>query len=231
MALPDTHGRASRHAHQPPRPARHRAAGRRSACHWQAHRRARRAASVRQLAGPPDAARGCATAVALPRRLPSPAATKCTPRSRRHMTERRRPMRRFTIILALLAVAAVSPAAALGKAKGTDRPSSGKSSSTTTVDLATGTGSVAGSGQLSHIGPVHVHERHHVVHPHRTGHVQLHAHGSHRGGQRRRDLHDRHRDGDVDAPPEARRRWSARSPAAPVASPTPAERSPARSPA
>ena len=61
-------------------------------------------------------------------------------------------MRRFTIILALLAVAAVSPAAALGKANGTDRPSSGKSSSTTTVNLATGSGSVQGSGQLSHIG-------------------------------------------------------------------------------
>jgi hypothetical protein len=61
-------------------------------------------------------------------------------------------MRRFTIILALLAVAALSPAAALGKAKGTDRPLSGTSSSTTTVDLATGTGSVEGSGQLSRIG-------------------------------------------------------------------------------
>jgi hypothetical protein len=61
-------------------------------------------------------------------------------------------MRRFTIILALLAVAGVSPAAALGKAKGTDRPLSGTSSSTTTLDLATGTGSVAGSGQLSHLG-------------------------------------------------------------------------------
>ena len=61
-------------------------------------------------------------------------------------------MRRFTIILALLAVAAVSPATALGKAKGTDRPQSGTSSSTTTVDLATGTGSVEGSGQLSHLG-------------------------------------------------------------------------------
>ena len=61
-------------------------------------------------------------------------------------------MRRFTIILALLAIAAVSPATALGKAKGTDRPSSGTSSSTTTVDLATGTGSVVGSGQLSHMG-------------------------------------------------------------------------------
>jgi hypothetical protein len=61
-------------------------------------------------------------------------------------------MRRFTIILALLAIAAVSPATALGKAKGTDRPSTGKSSSTTTVNLATGTGSVEGSGQLSQIG-------------------------------------------------------------------------------
>src|SRR5215212_481645 len=66
--------------------------------------------------------------------------------------ERRRPMRRFTIILAVLAVAALSPAAALGKVNGTDRPSSGKSSSTTTVDLATGTGSVVGGGQLSHMG-------------------------------------------------------------------------------
>jgi hypothetical protein len=61
-------------------------------------------------------------------------------------------MRRFTIIIALLGIAAVSPATALGKAKGTDRPSSGKSSSTTTVNLATGIGSVEGSGQLSHIG-------------------------------------------------------------------------------
>ena len=61
-------------------------------------------------------------------------------------------MRRFTIILALLALAALSPAAALAKAKGTDRPLSGTSSSTTIVDLAAGTGSVAGSGQLSHLG-------------------------------------------------------------------------------
>ena len=45
-------------------------------------------------------------------------------------------MRRFTIILAILAVAAVGPAAALGKPHGTDRPLSGKSTSTTTVDLA-----------------------------------------------------------------------------------------------
>ena len=106
-------------------------------------------------------------------------------------------MRRFTIILALLAVAAVSPPAALGKANGTDRPSSGKSSSTTTVDLATGTGSVRRERSALAHRQLHVHERHHVVHAHRTGHVQPHAHGSRGGGQRRRDLHDRHRDGDL----------------------------------
>jgi hypothetical protein len=61
-------------------------------------------------------------------------------------------MRRFTIILGLLVVAALSPPTALGKAKGTVRPLSGTSSSATTVDLATGTGGVAGSGQLSHFG-------------------------------------------------------------------------------
>jgi hypothetical protein len=61
-------------------------------------------------------------------------------------------MRRFTIILALLAVAALSPPAALGKAKSTVRTLSGAGLSTTTVDLATGTGSVSGSGRLSHLG-------------------------------------------------------------------------------
>jgi hypothetical protein len=61
-------------------------------------------------------------------------------------------MRRFTIFLALLAVAALSPAAALGKAGGTDRPVRGTSTSTTTVNLATGTGISDGSGQVSHLG-------------------------------------------------------------------------------
>jgi hypothetical protein len=61
-------------------------------------------------------------------------------------------MPRFTIILALLAVAALSPATALGKAHGTDRPVQGKTTSTTTVDFATGTGISDGTGQLSHIG-------------------------------------------------------------------------------
>ena len=61
-------------------------------------------------------------------------------------------MRRFTIILALLAVAAVSPAVAFGKANGTDRPLRGKTTSTTTVDIATGSGTAVGVGQISHLG-------------------------------------------------------------------------------
>jgi hypothetical protein len=61
-------------------------------------------------------------------------------------------MRRFTIILTLVAFAAVSPATTLAKAKGTSRPMNGTGSSTTTVDLATGTGSVAGGGRVSHLG-------------------------------------------------------------------------------
>ena len=61
-------------------------------------------------------------------------------------------MRRFTMILALVAFAAVSPAAALGKSKASSRPMSGTGSSTTIVDLATGTGSVAGGGRVSQLG-------------------------------------------------------------------------------
>jgi hypothetical protein len=63
------------------------------------------------------------------------------------------PLRRLIFLSSLvLAVTALSPAAALGAAKGTDRPVSGKSTSTTTVDLATGTGISDGSGQISHLG-------------------------------------------------------------------------------
>jgi len=63
------------------------------------------------------------------------------------------PLRRLIFLSSLvLAVAALSPAAALGAAKGTDRPSSGTSTSTTTVDTATGTGTVVGSGHISHLG-------------------------------------------------------------------------------
>jgi hypothetical protein len=63
------------------------------------------------------------------------------------------PLRRIIFLSSLvLAVAALSPAAALGAAKGTDRPLTGTSTSTTTVDTATGTGSTVGSGHLSHLG-------------------------------------------------------------------------------
>ena len=63
------------------------------------------------------------------------------------------PLRRLIFLSSLvLAVAALSPAAALGATKGTDRPVNGHSTSTTTVDLATGTGVSDGSGPLSHLG-------------------------------------------------------------------------------
>jgi hypothetical protein len=63
------------------------------------------------------------------------------------------PLRRLIFLSSVvLAVAALSPTAALGKAKGTDRPLSGKSSSTTIINAATGTGTSDGSGQLSHLG-------------------------------------------------------------------------------
>jgi fibronectin-binding autotransporter adhesin len=62
-------------------------------------------------------------------------------------------MRRFAFILTLFAVTATFTAGpALGAAKGTDRPLRGTSTSTTTVNLSAGTGAVAGSGQLSHLG-------------------------------------------------------------------------------
>jgi hypothetical protein len=52
----------------------------------------------------------------------------------------------------VLALAVLVPASATAKAGGTDRPVSGKSTSTTTVDPVAGTGISDGSGQLSHIG-------------------------------------------------------------------------------
>ena len=62
-------------------------------------------------------------------------------------------LRRMIFLSSLvLAVAALSPAAALGAANGTDRPVSGKSTSTTTVDPVAGTGVSDGSGQISHLG-------------------------------------------------------------------------------
>jgi hypothetical protein len=62
------------------------------------------------------------------------------------------PPRRLIVLSMVVALFALSPTAALGKAKGTDRPVRGTSTSTTTLDTATGTGTVAGSGHLSHLG-------------------------------------------------------------------------------
>jgi hypothetical protein len=62
------------------------------------------------------------------------------------------PLRRLFVLSMVVALFVLSPTAALGKAKGTDRPVRGTSTSTTTLDTATGTGTVAGSGHLSHLG-------------------------------------------------------------------------------
>jgi hypothetical protein len=63
------------------------------------------------------------------------------------------PLRRLIFLSSLvLAVAALNPATALGKAHGTDRPVKGTSTSTSTVNVATGIGISDGSGQVSHLG-------------------------------------------------------------------------------
>ena len=63
------------------------------------------------------------------------------------------PLRRLISLSSLvLAVAALTPATALGAANGTDRPVSGTSTSTTILNTATGTGVSDGIGQLSHLG-------------------------------------------------------------------------------
>ncbi len=63
------------------------------------------------------------------------------------------PLRRLIFLSSLvLAVAALSPAMALGAANGTDRPVSGTSTSTTILNTATGIGVSDGIGELSHLG-------------------------------------------------------------------------------
>lgn len=52
----------------------------------------------------------------------------------------------------VLALAVLSPAAAHGKAGGTDRPLKGRSASTTTVDVATGVGATDGTSHITHCG-------------------------------------------------------------------------------
>ena len=65
------------------------------------------------------------------------------------------PLRRLILISGLvLAVVTMSPAAAMGAAKGTDRPLKGTTTSTATVSLITGVGTIVSSGHLSHLGAV-----------------------------------------------------------------------------
>jgi hypothetical protein len=65
------------------------------------------------------------------------------------------PLRRLLFLSGLvLALVVMSPAAAMGAAKGTDRPLTGTLTSTTTVSLITLTGTIVSSGDLSHFGAV-----------------------------------------------------------------------------
>jgi hypothetical protein len=63
----------------------------------------------------------------------------------------------FVSSLVLSVAAALSPTAALGKKKCTDRPLRGTSTTTTVIDLATGTGTVDGTFWYTRIGKGTVH--------------------------------------------------------------------------
>jgi hypothetical protein len=64
-------------------------------------------------------------------------------------------LRKLILISGLvLAVVFISPAAAMGAAKGTNRPLTGTVTLTTTVNLITLAGTQVASGQLSHLGMV-----------------------------------------------------------------------------
>ncbi len=69
------------------------------------------------------------------------------------------PLRRLIFLSSLvLAVAALSPAAALGAAKGTDRPLKGTVTAATRDNLATLTGEVDGTFLFTHLGKGTFHE-------------------------------------------------------------------------
>jgi hypothetical protein len=61
---------------------------------------------------------------------------------------------RRVLVVASLAVAlgVVAPGAGVAKRGGTDRPVKGSTSGTSTLDLATGTGTSQGTGRFSHLG-------------------------------------------------------------------------------
>jgi hypothetical protein len=65
------------------------------------------------------------------------------------------PLRKLIFVSGLvLAVVAMTPAAAMGAAKGTNRPLTGKGTTITTVNLITGAGTQVSSGHFSHLGAV-----------------------------------------------------------------------------
>jgi hypothetical protein len=69
------------------------------------------------------------------------------------------PLRRLIFLSSLvLAVAALSQAAALGAANGTDRPVKGTFTATAHDNLSTGMNTADGTGQLSHLGKFTFHD-------------------------------------------------------------------------
>jgi hypothetical protein len=67
-------------------------------------------------------------------------------------------MRKLILVVGLIGVLAVfGTGVAYGATKGTDRPFRGQSQSTTTIDLAAGTGTTDGTSQLSHFGTTTFH--------------------------------------------------------------------------
>lgn len=63
------------------------------------------------------------------------------------------PLRRLTFLASLvLAVATMSPSAALAAANGTDRPLTGAGTGTTTLNLATLAAAAEATGHISHLG-------------------------------------------------------------------------------
>ena len=60
--------------------------------------------------------------------------------------------RLFVLTSLLVALVVVAPGAAVAKKGGTDRPLKGKTSGTTTLDIATGAGTSQGTGTFSHLG-------------------------------------------------------------------------------
>jgi len=67
----------------------------------------------------------------------------------------RMPLRKLIFLSGCaLAVLAMTPATAMGATKGTDRPLTGTTTSTATINLITGSGTIGSSGQLSLLGAV-----------------------------------------------------------------------------